>query len=179
MMGRPASIYALTCGCSLILSGAVADVIGSRFMYLLGCLMQSAFTLACGLAQDSLQLILFRALAGIAIAFCLPSAVSLITTYFDHGRRRNFAFAMMGSGQPVGFAIGLAVGGVLVDGPGWRVGFYTAAGINTVILVLSVFGLPKPAQPSQPSLKRLATEIDWAGALILSTSLGLFSYVFA
>lgn len=148
-------------------------------MYLLGCLLQSAFTLACGLAQDILQLLLFRALAGIAIAFCLPSAVSLITSYFPHGRRRNFAFAMMGSGQPVGFSVGLVMGGLLVDGPGWRIGFIIAAAINTVFLILALFGMPKPAQQTQLSLRRLVTDIDWPGALILSTSLGLLSYVFA
>ncbi|OAL38268.1 hypothetical protein AYO20_02327 [Fonsecaea nubica] len=175
----PASIYALTCGCSLILSGAVADVVGNRFMYLLGCLLQCAFTLSCGLAQDSLQLLFFRALAGIAIAFCLPSAVSLITSYFPHGRRRNFAFAMMGAGQPVGFSIGLVMGGILADGPGWRAGFYIAAAINAVIFALAVTGLPKSAQPTQLSIRRLATDIDWPGALILSTALGLLSYVFA
>ncbi|KIW95698.1 uncharacterized protein Z519_04283 [Cladophialophora bantiana CBS 173.52] len=175
----PSSIYALTCGCSLILSGAVADVVGNRFMYLLGCLLQSAFTLACGLAQNSLQLLFFRALAGVAIAFCLPSAVSLITSYFPHGRRRNFAFAMMGAGQPVGFSIGLVVGGILTDGPGWRAGFYIAAAINTILFALAVTGLPKPVQPTRLSVNRLATDIDWPGALILSTALGLLSYVFA
>ena len=148
-------------------------------MYLLGSFLQSVFTLACGLAQNSLQLIFFRALAGIAIAFCLPSAVSLITSYFPHGKRRNFAFAAMGSGQPVGFSIGLAVGGVLADGAGWRVGFYTAAAVNTLFLVVAVFGLPKPAQHDGRSLSRLGKEVDWPGALILSTFLGLLSYVFA
>lgn len=177
--GRPNSIYALTCGCSLILAGAVADVVGSRFMYLLGTFLQSVFTLACGLAQDSLQLIFFRGLAGVAIAFCLPSAVSLITAYFPHGQRRNLAFAAMGGGQPVGFSIGLTLGGVLADGPGWRVGFYIAAAFNTVLLVLALWYLPKPSEPDPMSFHRLRTEIDWPGALILSTCLGLLSYVFA
>ncbi|KAK4942309.1 hypothetical protein LTR10_017916 [Elasticomyces elasticus] len=175
----PTSIYALTCGCSLILAGAVADVVGSRVMYLLGCFLQSVFTLACGLAQDSLQLILFRGLAGIAIAFCLPSAVSLITAYFPHGQRRNAAFAAMGGGQPIGFSIGLVIGGVLADGPGWRVGFYIAAAVNTVLLVVAFWCLPRVPQLAAMSFHRLRTEIDWPGALILSTSLGLLSYVFA
>lgn len=176
----PASIYALTCGCSLILAGAIADVVGSRFMYILGCLLQSAFTLACGLARDPFQLILFRGLAGIAIAFCLPSAVSLITTYFPHGKRRNMAFAAMGGGQPVGFSIGLTVGGVLVDSSaGWRAGFYVAAGINTIALILSIWGLPRITREEPLSWDRLLKEIDWTGALLLSASLGMLSYVFA
>ena len=177
---RPASIYALTCGCSLILCGAVADVVGSRFMYILGCFLQSAFTLACGLAQNPFQLILFRGLAGIAIAFCLPSAVSLITAYFPHGKRRNMAFASMGGGQPVGFSIGLTVGGVLVDSSAtWRAGFYVAAGINSLVLILSIWGLPRIERDGGVSYVRLRKEVDWTGALLLSSSLGMLSYVFA
>ena len=86
---------------------------------------------------------------------------------------------MMGAGQPVGFSIGLVAGGILADGPGWRVGFYIAAAINTIFLGLALFGLPKAAEPTRRSLSRLRTEIDWPGALILSTALGLLSYVFA
>jgi MFS family permease len=149
-------------------------------MYIFGCFLQSAFTLACGLARTPFQLILFRALAGIAIAFCLPSAVSLITTYFPHGRRRNMAFAAMGGGQPVGFSIGLTVGGVLVDSSaGWRAGFYVAAGINTFVLVMSIWGLPKVKREDGVPWDRLRRDVDWTGAILLSSSLGVLSYVFA
>lgn len=65
-------------------------------MYLVGSMLQSAFTLGCGLATTGTQLILFRALAGVAISFCLPSAVSIITQTFPSGKRRNIAFASMG-----------------------------------------------------------------------------------
>jgi MFS family permease len=176
----PSSIYALTCGCALIISGAVADVAGARFMYILGAALQSVWTLACGLAQTSTQMIVFRGLAGVAIAFCLPSAVSLVTSYFPHGRRRNMAFATMGGGQALGFAVGLVLGGVLSDSPAsWRGAFYIAAGINTIVLLVTFFGLPKLARDEPFTWSRLAVEIDWTGAILLSASLGLLSYVFA
>ena len=179
-IARPASIYALTCGCTLILSGAVADVVGSRFMYLLGCVLQSAFTLGSGLAQSPFQLIFFRALAGIAIAFCLPTAVSLITTYFPHGKRRTWAFTAMGGGQPIGFSIGLVMGGLLADSPAtWRAGFYIAASINTLVLIITFFGLPKVEREEPLSWHKLKEDIDWVGALLLSCSLGLLSYMLA
>ena len=94
----PASIYALSCRCSVIISGALADVIGNRFMYLLGTFLQTGFTFGCALARTTFQLLLFRALGGIVITSCLPSAVSLLTTYFPQGRRRNLAFPAMGGG---------------------------------------------------------------------------------
>jgi MFS family permease len=161
-------------------TGSVADVVGSRFMYLLGSFLQSVFTLACGLSATSGQLILFRGLAGVASSFCLPSAVSIITTAFVPGKRRNVAFAAMGGGQPVGFAIGLTMGGVFSDSIGWKWGFHIAAILNTVILAVAVWGLPKHEESDGPiTLEQFRTKIDWIAALIISTSLAMLSYVLA
>lgn len=176
---RPLSIYALTCGCTLLLLGSVSDVVGSRPMYLTGCVLQSGFTLACGLAQTGTQLIVFRAFAGISISFCLPSAVSIITSTFPEGKSRNIAFASMGGGQPIGFSIGLVLGGVFSDTIGWRWGFHISAIINTMIFVIAFFGLPKIDDKQPRIVHRLKTEIDWVGIGVGSASLALLSYCFA
>jgi MFS family permease len=149
-------------------------------MYLLGSLLQSVFTLACGLSRTSGELILFRGLAGIATSICLPSAVSIITTTFPTGQRRNIAFASMGSGQPIGFAIGLTMGGVFADSIGWRWGFHIAALLNTIIFGVAVWGLPKNEEThGEITWTRLFADIDWVGATLSSTSLALLSYVLA
>jgi sugar phosphate permease len=96
----PTSIQALTNGCSLLIAGSVSDALGARFMYLVGCVLQVGTILGCGLSKTSTQIILFRGLSGIALSFCLPSAVAIITRSFV-GKRRDFAFAAMGGGQPV------------------------------------------------------------------------------
>ena len=185
----PSSIQALTSGCSLLIAGSVADALGSRFMYLVGCVLQAAFILGCGLSESSTQIILFRALSGIAISLCLPSAVAIITRSFV-GKRRDMAFACMGGGQPVGFAVGLAIGGVLTDTIGWRWCFFIAAIFNVVLFAMAVWGLPKsidaPADaPGTAYLtwsqkwEQIKHEIDWVGAIIASASLAMISYVFA
>lgn len=149
-------------------------------MYLLGSFLQSAFTLACGLSRTGGQLILFRGLAGIASSLCLPSAVSIITNAFGTGKRRNLAFASMGSGQPIGFSIGLTLGGIFADSIGWRWGFHIAAIMNTIILVVALWGLPKNDKShGAVTWGRLKTDIDWMGAAIISVSLGLLSYILA
>ncbi|KAF2424447.1 integral membrane protein [Tothia fuscella] len=176
----PASIFSLTCGCTLLLSGSVADVVGPRYMYLLGSFLQSVFTLACGLSRTTGQLIIFRGLAGVASSLCLPSAVSIITTTFAEGKRRNISFAAMGGGQPVGFAIGLALGGVFADSIGWKWGFYIASILNTIVLLIAVWGLPKnEGVHAIPSWNRLVVEIDWVGAVCISVSLAMLSYILA
>lgn len=149
-------------------------------MYLIGSLLQSIFTLACGLSRTSYQLILFRGLAGIAISLCLPSAVSIITNSFPEGKHRNIAFASMGGAQPIGFSIGLTLGGVFADTIGWRYGFYVAAILNTIVFVLAVWGLPRTDEVNGAvTWSRIRTEIDWVGATIASVSLAVLSYVLA
>ena len=65
--------------------------------------MYSGFTLACGLSQTALQLIVFRGFQGVTISFCLTTAVGIISTSFpaDQGQIRNTAFAVLGAGNPV------------------------------------------------------------------------------
>ena len=177
---RPASIYSLTCGCTLLLLGSVADVVGSRLMYLLGCLLQCTFTLACGLSQTGVQLIVFRGFSGIAASFCLPSTVSIVNNAFPPGRLRSSTFASMGGGLNFGFGLGLVLGGVFSDTIGWRWGFYLAAILNLIILVSAAWVLPKSQGEDSPTTwKRFALTIDWVGAVIASSSLALLSYVLA
>lgn len=180
LSNRPASIYSLTCGCTLLLLGSVADVVGSRLMYLLGCFLQCAFTLACGLSKTATQLIMFRGFSGVAASFCLPSTVSIISNAFPAGRRRSLTFASMGGGLNFGFGIGLTLGGVFADTIGWRWGFYLAAMLNLIMLLSAAWYLPKDPEGIPPvSWHRLTTRIDWVGAIVASSSLAMLSYVLA
>jgi hypothetical protein len=90
------------------------------------------------------------------------------------------AFACLGASQPAGFSLGLVLGGLLIGSIGWRVGYYIVAAANVVIVGAAVWGLPGDKRGlRQVTWLRLRTEIDWVGAILASTSLGLLSYVFA
>jgi predicted MFS family arabinose efflux permease len=84
----------------------------------------------------------------------------------------------MGGGQPIGFSLGLVLGGIFADTIGWRWGFHLCAIVNTVVFAVAVFGLPKPAVRQNRVFHRLRTEIDWAGILMGSASIALLSYCF-
>lgn len=161
----PSSIQALTCGCTLLLSGSVADAIGARHMYIAGTVLQTAFVLGCGLSRNALEITIFRGLSGVAASFCLPSAVSIITGSFT-GQRRNVAFAFMGGGQPAGFVIGLVFGGILTDFASWRIGFYASSVVTAMTFALILWGLPSPASDTLESTwkqrwQQITHEIDW------------------
>lgn len=178
----PSSIYALVCGCTLLLSGSISDAIGAKWVYLAGCFLSAIFTLASGLSRTGAQLIVFRAFSGLALSLSLPSSTSIITHTLPTGRTRNVAFATMGGGQPVGFSIGLVLGGVFSDTVGWRWGFYITAIMNIVVFGVAIKGLPN-SHPSKSSTKAVWTiikkDIDWIGAVLASTSLAMLSYCFA
>lgn len=178
---RPQSIQSLTCGCTLLLLGSLADIFGNRRLYLLGCLLQGLSSLACGLSHSGTQLIIFRAFTGISSSFCLPSAVSIINNTFAPGRKLNFAFASMGGGNPAGFGAGLLLGGLFAGTIGWRWGFYIVAMVNFLVLGLAAWQLPRTLQSHQQETwrRRLRIQVDWVGVVIASASLAMLSYVLA
>lgn len=176
----PASVYALAAGCLLLVFGAVADVVGAKLVWVTGSFLYVAFTVAVGLSRTGVQIILFRTFLGIAISMCLPTAMSLITNTFPTGNWRNLAFASNGMAQPLGFSVGLILGGVFTDTIGWRWAFFMSAMINFAISMCSLWVLPSVYRPSDKSWRRrLIEDIDWVGAVVLSTALGILLYVLA
>jgi MFS family permease len=156
-------------------------MVGSRQVYITGCLLLTGFVLGSGLAQTSTQLIAFRAGQGVAASMCLPTALSLLASSLPVGKRRNVGFAFAGASQPIGYSIGLFLGGFFVDSIGWRYGWYMSAIASFIVFLAAIFGIPKPvgASSSSPILKRLVYEIDWVGAILASACLGMLSYVLA
>ena len=169
----------LTTGCTLILAGSIADLVGSRAIFIVGCFLQGIFVLACGLAKTGIQLIMFRAMQGIALSLCLPTAISIITNAFPNGKRRTLGLAFMGAGQCLGFSIGLVLGGLFIQSIGWRSGYYICSAANGVLFAVSIWGIPQDSQRPPFSWKSLGRDLDWVGATLASTCLGLLSYVLA
>ncbi|OHE96627.1 major facilitator superfamily transporter [Colletotrichum orchidophilum] len=176
----PAAVYNLAAGCLLLIFGAVADIVGAKMMWLTGSYLCVVFTVAVGLSKTGIQIILFRTAVGVSISACLPTAMAFITKTFPKGGWRNVAFSMNGIGFPLGYALGLVLGGIFTDTIGWRWAYYMMAIINFLLSTAAVWSLPSIHQPSEKKwTRRLAEDIDWIGAVIMSAALGLLLYVLA
>lgn len=180
----PASAFVLACDFLLLPCGAVADILGCRRSCLFGGLLQTASALGAGLAMTSTQLITLRVTGGLAASFWLPGALATAGHVFPANsspRSRSIAFAAMGGGQAVGFGLGLELEGVFSDTISWRWGFYATAILNAAVLALAVWALPRKldADLTKASFSRLVRDIDWVGALIISTCLALLSFELA
>ncbi len=112
--------YALTFGGLLLLGGRSGDVFGRRRMFVVGVVLFAGASLAGGFATDQAWLIAARAVQGAGAAIASPTALALIASTFPDGRQRNRAMAVYAGMSAAGGAIGLLLGGVLVDIASWR-----------------------------------------------------------
>jgi MFS family permease len=179
----PSSVYGLTSGAALLIAGSIADIVGARSVELTGITFLGIFTLACGFAESGAQLVVFRALQGVALALHLPASVAIITGAVPSGRARNLGFACLGFSQPLGFAVGLVLSGIMIERAGWRIGFYLTGGCLLAVAVSAMWTLPKlPSQNKDGVValwKTVGREIDWVGGLISSGGLAILAYVLA
>ncbi|CAE6401962.1 unnamed protein product [Rhizoctonia solani] len=185
----PVSVYSLTYGCFLLLSGRLADILGRRLLFLVGTAWFAAFSLGIAFAPSQVALIVLMALLGIGPAANTPAAVGLFGAHFT-GRAKEKAFAILGGAQPLGYIGGLVIGGILCQSPvGWRSLFWVQAALGTIFSVMAWYCLPPnhPAPDSEDEhgdntrkvmLKRLK-RIDWVGAALSTAGFGLLTFSLA
>lgn len=172
--------YSLACGCCLLLAGSIADKVGDRSINLIGTATVAIAVLANGRARDSIELIIFRAIQGLGAAMSLPTGVSIIARSLTPGRSRNIGFACLGVAQPLGYSIGLIMGGIVQEAGNWRLGYYVCAPIIAAFVVAAWASIPpNKHQSALSNLPNTITEIDWVGIAMLSTGFGLLSYICA
>src|SRR5690349_16175112 len=111
--------YLLALASLILLGGALGDRLGRRRVFLLGTAWFAAASLLCGLAPNIEVLVAARVLQGIGGALLTPGSLALIQASFRSSDRAAAVGAWSGLGGVAG-AVGPFVGGVLVDGPGWR-----------------------------------------------------------
>lgn len=109
----------------------------------------SAFTVACGMAGNFVQLLLARIGVGVGEAGCTPPAHSLISDYTP-AEKRTSAIAFYSMGIPLGSLAGMALGGMIADSYGWRVAFFVAGAPGILLALAAWFTLPEPRRNAAP-----------------------------
>ena len=107
--------YTLIFGGFLLLGGRAADRLGRRRLFMAGIALFAAASLVCGLSQSEGMLLVARGFQGLGGAMVSPAALSIILTTFAEGPERNRALAVWGAIAGAGGAVGLLLGGMLVQ----------------------------------------------------------------
>ena len=106
-----------------VLFGMLADRVGRTRALMASILVYSLFTFACGLAQDVVQLAVFRVLLGLGMGGEWATGAALVAETWP-ARHRAKALGVMQSAWAVGYAIAAAVTALLLPRFGWRAVFF-------------------------------------------------------
>ncbi len=131
--------YLLTYGGFMLLGGRAADLLGRRRVLVAGVAVIGVSSLIGGFAESSGVLIAARLAQGLGAAFTLPAALSILTTSFKEGKDRNTAIGVWGGIAGIASAVGVLLGGLLTEGPGWRWVMF----VNPIAVLLVLAGIYK------------------------------------
>ncbi|MFD3697642.1 MFS transporter [Streptomyces sp. NPDC058646] len=165
---RVVTAYTLFFGSLLLVGGRLADRFGARRTFLAGLTLFTAASMASGLATGGAALIAARSAQGVGAALLSPAAMALVMALFQ-GPSRHRALGVWAAVGGAGAAVGVLLGGILADGPGWRWIFYVnlPAGVLALIAVPLLLGPPLRA-PGDPAARR--APLDVPGALLLTAA---------
>jgi EmrB/QacA subfamily drug resistance transporter len=162
--------YLLTYGGFMLLGGRLADLFGRRRILLSGIVVIGISSLIGGFAQSAGVLVGARLAQGLGAAMTLPAALSLLTTSFKEGKDRHTALGVWGGVAGLASAVGVLLGGLLTQGPGWRWVMF----VNPIAAVL-VFGAVLRLIPADGARKRLEN-FDALGAVLATGGMLLLVY---
>jgi len=127
--------YALLLATCMLNAGTLGDWLGRKRVFVVGVLLFTAASAACGAATSPLALNLSRGAQGVGGAIMFAVSLAILSQEF-HGRERGTAFGIWGATIGLAVAIGPLVGGLLTEYAGWRWIFF----VNLPIGALCALG---------------------------------------
>lgn len=155
--------YVLAFGGLLLLGGRLTDLIDGRTVFLAGLALFGAASAACALADRPGLLLAARAGQGVGAAMLSPSGLSLLTSNFTGGRRAT-ALGWWGAISGLAGAVGVLLGGVLTDGPGWSWIFWVNVPVCLLVAVGALLLVPRASTHTSGSH-------DFVGSCLVSTTI--------
>jgi MFS family permease len=142
---------------ALLTSGALADDLGRRRVFVVGAVVLALGSIPCATAVDGVELIIGRVLEGVGAAAVIACSLALISHQFPPGPARAKASGIWGAALGGGIALGPAIS--------WRATYGALALLATGLAAAGA----KLLVESRAAERR---RIDWTGVVLLSAGLG-------
>jgi len=161
------SAYLLAYAVPVLITGRLGDRFGQKQVYLIGLVVFTLSSLACGLTGSVEGLILARVVQGLGAGMMNPQTMAIITRIFP-AERRGQATSLWGATAGVAVLVGPLLGGLLVDSLGWQWIFFINIPVGVLAFVLCWRLVP--TLPTHPH------RFDWLGVAL--SGVGMFFLVF-
>jgi EmrB/QacA subfamily drug resistance transporter len=143
--------YALTFASLMLVGGKLADAYGRRLVFVVGIVVFTAASLACGLATSSEMLIAARVLQGAGAALMNPATLSIIAATFPP-RQRGTAIGIWAGTSAMALAIGPLVGGLITEHLDWSWIFFVNVPIGVLGIAVSYLFIDESRDETHASL---------------------------
>jgi MFS transporter, DHA2 family, methylenomycin A resistance protein len=162
--------YQLVFASLLVAAGVLGDRRGRKGMFMLGVGVFALGSLVAGTAPSIGVLIGGRLLQGLGPAIVAPTGLAIISATFTERRERARAIGVWSSGSGLGLALGPVLGGVLVDGLGWRAVFFVNVPLALVIMAVGAVWAPRIPHTA------VRYRFDWGGAVLTTAAVALLTF---
>ncbi len=158
--------YTLIFGGFLLLGGRAGDLIGRKRVFLAGVVVFTVASFLNAIAESSTWLILARGLQGLGAALVAPAALSILTTTFAEGQARTKAMGVWAAIATGGAAVGLLLGGILVEFLSWPWIFYVNLPVGIAAFIASVIYVPESRADAEHRIFDLPGAVTVTAGLI-------------
>lgn len=162
--------YNLFLASLVLVGGSLGDRFGRRRMFVVGIVVFTAASAACGLSQSLAQLIAARSVQGIGGAMLTPESLAIISASFQ-GENRGRAIGTWSGFTALSSAAGPVIGGWLISAGSWRYAFFLNVPVAAITLLLAA-GVPESRD------EKAEGPLDWLGAGLATLGLGGVVYGF-
>ena len=157
--------YLLLLSALMLVGGMLGDRYGRRRVFGAGIGIFAVSSVWCGLAPDTANLILARAVQGVGGALLVPGSLAILSATFAESQRGR-AIGTWSGFTALATALGPVVGGWLVDAWSWRWIFFINIPPAALVLWILLRHVPESHDESRPS------SLDWPGAVLATLGLG-------
>ena len=150
----------------MIVNGRVADLLGRRRIFVAGLLLFVSGSLAAGVSQSAMMLVVARGVQGFAGALLAPSALGILAATFQTPDQRRRALSAWSAATGLSGIAGVVLGGVITGLLGWRWVFLINVPAGAVILLVMLL-----AASGSEEGHSTGGRLDVPGALLVSSGL--------
>jgi EmrB/QacA subfamily drug resistance transporter len=161
--------YALTFAVLMLTGGKLADMLGRRRIFVVGLVIFTLASLACGLATTAGFLIGARVVQGVGSALMNPATLSIITATFPP-KQRGTAIGIWVGVSAMALAIGPLVGGLITEHINWSWIFFINVPVGILAIVVARLVIKESRDTSREQ------RLDLPGLLVSGVALFALTY---